>query len=139
MHQWVTTSLPKGGRLRDCQHGTIAASRPHLGIAKSRIYDAKSRRTYPYPPSPVRIAPMSSRMLLAAQLGGVSGTGARCAHGDRLTTQRGAFVVCMITFTRNPPTTGSAPTAPAADGSHPTPTAAAPAASNATGSEFSAP
>ena len=52
---------------------------------------------------------------------------------------RGACVVCMIAFTRNPPTTGSAPIAPAADGSHPTPTAAAPAASNATGREFSAP
>ena len=48
-------------------------------------------------------------------------------------------VVCMITFTRNPPTTGSAPIAPTADGSHPTPTAAAPAASNATGRGFSAP
>src|ERR1700756_2094126 len=82
---------------------------------------------------------MSRKMVVAVQLGGVSGTWARCAHGDRLTTQPGAFVVCMITFTRNPPTTGSAPVAPAADGSPPTPTAAAPAASNATGREFSAP
>src|ERR1700758_5538024 len=78
-------------------------------------------------------------MVVDAQLGGVSGTAARCVHGDRLTTQPGGCVACMITFTRNPPTTGSAPIAPAADGSHPTPTAAAPAAINATGREFSAP
>src|SRR5258705_11318109 len=45
----------------------------------------------------------------------------------------------MIAFTRNTPTIGSAPIAPTADGSHPTPTAAAAAANNATGSGLSAP
>src|SRR6185437_8262514 len=110
-------------------HMRRSANRPYR---VSFTYAAKSRWTYPYTPNPARIAPMSSRTMVATQLGGVSGTGARCPHGDRFTIQRGAFVICMIMFTRNPLTNGSAPIAPAADGSHPTPTAVVSAASNAT-------
>src|SRR2546429_248923 len=82
---------------------------------------------------------MSRKMVVAAQLGGVSGTAGRRGPGGRPPTPAGGFVVCLIMFIRNPPTTGSAPIAAVAVGSHPTPTAAAPAASNATGREFSAP
>ena len=52
---------------------------------------------------------------------------------------RRADTLCRRTLNRNPPTTGNAPIAPTADGSHPTARAAAPRASQATGAELSAP
>ena len=77
--------------------------------------------------------------MVAAQSGAALGTGARWANGDMPVTQVGADEPWVTTLRRNPPTTGTAPMAPTADGSQPTARVAAPTASQAIGAEFSAP